>query len=75
MKQYEQLKNSKEFYPKVLRDNGKTFLADLSAFENQLTETLKQLAAALVSFCKKVEQTNAKIFKHPVYEDIITLNT
>jgi len=42
-------------------------LADLNAFENQLGETLKQLAAALVAFCKKVEQTNAKIFRHPVY--------
>jgi ribulose 1,5-bisphosphate synthetase/thiazole synthase len=75
MRQYEKFKNSQEYFPKVVRENSRTLLADFANTEEEVNQTLAQLATALIGFCKKVEETNARIFRHQVFEDILTLNS
>lgn len=47
-----------------MREKGKSFLVELQKTENEVIETLNQLATAIVGFCKRIEEANAKIFKH-----------
>lgn len=75
LKQYDKLKNSNDFFPKVVREKGKDLLVELQKTEVEINENLVQLVAAIAGFCKKVEESNAKIFKHQVFEDIIAMNT
>ena len=75
LKEYDKLKNSNDFFPKVVREKGKDLLVELQKTEVEINENLVQLVAAIAGFCKKVEESNAKIFKHQVFEDIIAMNT
>ncbi len=59
----------------MIREKGKLFLADLQKTEIEVTETLNQLASAIVGFCKKVEEANAKIFRHETFEELIAMNS
>jgi hypothetical protein len=74
MKRYQDKRASKDFYPKMVRERSKEILADIDKTMIEINNSLGALLAAITNFYKRVEEANLRIFKHEVFDDLITMN-
>jgi predicted HTH transcriptional regulator len=74
LRAYEATRNSKDYYPKLLREQSKDLLVEMGKFEVELGDALTRLATAIALFAKQVEEANGRIFRHQIFEEILTMN-